>query len=152
MPRSVKSASHCRAPQKIFTTILDLEKASLKLLPFLYLTILELDCIPQWRLFKSPSPYQYFQRVGPQRRTSRLLDDLHMPLIEILNQLAHISSRTLGEYVESHTKSHLPVLITPTYRSDISAHSLKMTAFKHRSMSKRSRMKTLGRSANRKIL
>ena len=79
-------------------------KASLKPLAFLQLTILELDCIPQWRLFKSPSPYQYFQRVGPQRRTSRLLDDLHMPLIEILNQLAHISSRTLGEYVESHTK------------------------------------------------
>lgn len=79
-------------------------KASLKPLAFLQLTILELDCIPQWRLFKSPSPYQYFQRVGPQRRTSKLLDDLHTPLIEILNQLAHISSRTLGEYAESHTK------------------------------------------------
>lgn len=80
-------------------------KASLKPLAFLQLTILELDCIPQWRLFKSPSPYQYFQRVGPQRRTSKLLDDLHTPLIEILNQLAHISSRTLGEYAESHTKT-----------------------------------------------
>lgn len=79
-------------------------KASLKPLAFLQLKILELDCIPQWRLFKSPSPYQYFQRVGPQRRTSKLLDDLHTPLIEILNQLAHISSRTLGEYAESHTK------------------------------------------------
>ena len=79
-------------------------KASLKPLAFLQLKILELDCIPQWRLFKSPSHYQYFQRVGPQRRTSKLLDDLHTPLIEILNQLAHISSRTLGEYVESHTK------------------------------------------------
>jgi hypothetical protein len=74
-------------------------KASLKPLAFLQPTTWEPDCISQWRLFKSPSPYQYFLRVGPQRRTSKLLDDLHTPLIEILNQLAHISSRTLGEYV-----------------------------------------------------
>ena len=79
-------------------------KASLKPLTFLQLTVLKLDCIPQWLLFKSPSPCRYFQRVGPQRRTSKLLDNLHTPLTEILNRLAHISSRTLGEYVESHTK------------------------------------------------
>ena len=141
MPSAAKNINHFRP-----------RKASLKPLTFLQLTVLKLDCIPQWRLSKSPSPCRYFQRVGPQRRTSKLLDNLHTPLTEILNRLAHISSRTLGEYVESHTKITLTSTNNTFYRSDISAHSLKMTAFKHRSMSKRSRMKTLGRSANQKIL